>query len=264
MKIRTILLTILSGLLLMPLSFGQERELLPNGMFKVNNAGRFGLQDENGNVIVSAEYDTLDFHNGIAIFIKEGKVYGRINDDGERVMFEKPYFYSKKYPFYSEGYLVVGRPAAFNRNKTQWLYVDESGAQINSRIKFFNHAEPFIAGYAVVRTPSGFKHIDMVGNEHFIMNDETVIHRSAVYWAGGDNDRPECVIITDKGIHICQEDGDKAVIKETLYRGNALERYLVPDSFCDSSGGVLLFNKYGQAEVYDDGKGTMRWLIPLP
>lgn len=263
MKIRKLLLLIVCGLFMMPLAFGQERELLPNGMFKVNNAGKFGLQDERGNVIVSAEYDTLDFHKGIAVLIKEGMVYGSINDAGERHMFDKPYFYHEKYPFYSEGFLVVGRPSLLNRKKLQWLFVDEHGIPLDSKIKFFSYAEPFINGYAVVQFGSSFRHVDMSGNERFVMKDEIVIHRSAVYWAGGDDDRCECVIITDKGIHLCQEDGDKAVIKETLYRGNTVERYEKPYSFGDSSGGVLLFNKYGQAEVYDNGSSS-RWLIPLP
>lgn len=264
MKTRQILMALLCSLIMLPSVFGQEREQLENGMFKVNNAGKYGLQDENGNVIVSAEYDTLSFHNGIAVLIKDGMAYGRVNDAGERFMFEKPYFYNSKYPFYSEGYLVVGRPNLILKKKIQWFYIDEFGVQLDSKVKYFSYAEPFFAGYAVVKIGDVYKHIDMAGNSRFNMTGENVIYRSAVYWAGGDNDRCEAVIITDKGIHYCQEDGESAVIKETLYRGNTIEKYDNPDSFGDSSGGVLLFNKYGQAEVYDYGNGQQRWLIPLP
>jgi hypothetical protein len=249
--IRKTLLAIMCVLCVGTFAFAQEREQLENGMFKVNNAGKYGLQDERGNVIVSAEYDTLSFHKGIAVLIKNGMAYGRVNDAGERVMFEKPYYYNKKYPFYSEGYLVVGRPNFLMKSKVQWFYVDEYGAQIESKLKYFSYAEPFFAGYAVVKIGENYRHIDMAGNLRFKMDSENVIFRSAVYWKGGDDDRCECVIVTDEGIHYCQEDGETAVIKETLYRGSTIEKYDTPDSFGDSSGGILLFNKYGQAMLYD-------------
>lgn len=266
---RKTLFTILCSLLMGSLAVAQERELLDNGMFLVNNAGRYGLQDDNGNVIVSAEYDTLSFHNGLAVLIKNGMAHGRVNDAGERVMFEKPYFYNTKYPFYSEGYLVVGRPNFLMKSKIQWFYVDEYGKQMESKIKYFSYAEPFFAGYAVVKIGENYRHVDMAGNLRFKMDNEKVIYRSAVYWKGGDEDRCECVIVTDKGIHLCQEDGETAVIKETLYRGSTIAIYDEPHSITDSTDGVLLFNYNGQAMLYeypdpsDSQKRLVKRFIPI-
>lgn len=248
----------------------QESDQLPDGLQLINTLGCFGLQDDNGNVIVSAEYDSLRFHNGMAILTKGDYVYGRVSDKGEAVLFSQPYLFHKRYPFYSEGYLVVGRDAVLSKSKTQWLYIDEYGLPLEGRIKFFGYAEPFFYGYAVVRDyvhigskQGKLRHIDMSGNERFIMNDSEIIHRSAVYWGGKDEDKSECVIITESGIHFCQEDGNVAVIKETLYRGDVIERYEEPYSYGDSSGGVLLFNKNGQAEIYAPEGEPLRWLIPL-
>ena len=252
---RKTLLAILCGLLMGSLAVAQERELLDNGMYLVNNDGKYGLQDDNGNVVVSAEYDTLSFRNGIAVLIKDGMAYGRVNDAGERCMFEKPYLYNNKYPFYSEGYLVVGRPNFLMKSKIQWFYVDEYGEQMESKIKYFSYAEPFFAGYAVVKVGENYKHIDMAGNLRFRMDNEKVICRTGVYWKGSDTDRCECVIVTDKGIHYCQEDGETAVIKETLYRrkGNPedIAIYDNPPSITNADGGIVLLNANGQAMCYD-------------
>lgn len=264
-----ILITCLALGLSMALS-AQEPEKFPDGMYIVGSSGRYGVQDENGNVILSAEYDSLDFRNGLAILTKGDRVYGHISETGEIRMFEQSYFYNKRYPFYSEGYLVVGRPSLFSQTKVQWLYIDEYGKPLEGRIKFFGYAEPFFFGYAVVRdyvhigTGVGkLRHIDMSCNERFIIEGEEVIHRSAVYWGGSETDRSECVIITDSGIHLCQENGDLAVVKKTLYSGNTIEKYENPYSFGDSSGGVLLFNGNGQAEVYAPQGEPLQWLIPV-
>ena len=72
MNTRKTLLAIICGLLVSAISFAQERVQLENGMYLVDNAGRYGLQDDNGNVIVSAEYDTLSFRNGIAVLLQIG------------------------------------------------------------------------------------------------------------------------------------------------------------------------------------------------
>ncbi len=269
--IRKLLLAAVCTLCLIQMASAQSRELLDNGLYRVNNAGLYGLQDGNGNVIVSAEYEDITFYEGIAILIKGDHVYGRVNDAGEKVFFEKPYYFNRRYPFYSEGYLVVGKPVPLMKDKLMWTYIDEYGAPIDMKKKNFSYAEPFFAGYAVVRdfVPVGTKegvlrHIDVVGNEHFKIDAKEIKHRSAVYWGGKDTDRCECVIITDTGIHLCQEDGDAAVIKETLYRGSTVQRYEDPYSFTDASGGALLFNEKGQAEVYQPEGGEMRWFIPLP
>lgn len=273
MNTRKTLLAIICGLLVSAISFAQERVQLENGMYLVDNAGRYGLQDDNGNVIVSAEYDTLSFRNGIAVLIKNGMAHGRVNDAGERVMFEKPYFYNTKYPFYSEGYLVVGRPNFLMKSKIQWFYIDEFGAQLDSKVKYFSYAEPFFAGYAVVKIGENYRHIDMAGNLRFKMDSENVIYRTGVYWKGNDTDRCECVIVTDKGIHYCQEDGETAVIKETLYRrkGNPedIAIYDNPPSITNADDGIVLLNANGQAMCYDypdpadPSKRVVKRFIPL-
>lgn len=211
----------------------------------------------------SYEYEMTPFHNGIALLVKDGMVYGHTNTENRTFMFGKPYHYNPKFPFYTEGYLVVGRPNILIRNKIQWFYIDEAGNRLETNDRFYAYAEPFFAGYAVVKVGDTYRHIDMAGNYRFNRDGENVIFRSGVYWGGGENDSCECVIVTDTGIHLCEEEGETAVIKESLYVGNTIQKYDEPDSFGDSSGGVLLFNKFGQAEVYDDGKGKLRWLIPL-
>jgi hypothetical protein len=149
------------------------------------------------------------------------------------------------------------------------LFMDEYGKQMESKIRYFSYAEPFFAGYAVVRIGENCRHIDMAGNLRFKMDNEKVIYRSAVYWKGGDEDRCECVIVTDNGIHLCQEDGETAVIKETLYRGSTIAIYDEPHSITDSTDGVLLFNYNGQAMLYeypdpsDSQKRLVKRFIPI-
>ncbi len=273
MTIKRLIFAVICVCCLTQFAFAQEKELLNNGLLKVNNSGLFGLHDENGNVVVSAEYDDIIFYDGVAVLIKGDYAYGRVNDSGEKFFFEKPFLFNKKYPFYSEGYLVVGKQGLLDKEKIKWMYIDEFGNQLEMSKKHFSYAEPFFAGYAVVKdfvtigpNEGVLRHIDITGAERFKMNANKIIHRSAVYWSGKESDRCECVIITDTGIHLCQEDGDVAVIKETLYRGNDAQMCEDPYSYITPDGGILFFNEKGQAYAYTlkEAPEEDSWLIPLP
>ena len=89
---------------------------LSNNLLKVKKDGRVGVIDNQGNEILPTEYDSIfPMYQGVAIATKykapHWYVGGTVIDDNNKVtsyQFAATYsFWYEKYPFFSEGYLVV-------------------------------------------------------------------------------------------------------------------------------------------------------------
>lgn len=247
------------------------KEGILNGLQKVKIGPYYGVWDANDNVVVSVEYAEFVFVDDIAILTKnDGTVHGYIRDDGEVLMFDELYEYHPRYSFYWNGFLPVKRLEK-NKLKLQgdWVFIDESGnpifnplfnkKKLKVRVPYtFYKVNTFSDGYAVVTTNKNeLIHIDKKGNRSFTLpKGEACYFRSAV-------NKGECIIISDKGVQVCQEDPQtkEAKVKMPLtYYIAKLNTSTLPDSL-SFDGGTLHFDLWGRATKFVPTSGDVMYFM---
>ena len=199
--------------------FGYDSKTdIGNGLYKIKSGEHFGIIDENDNVVVSIEFQDILFKDGKALLTKDDILYGVVDSLGMTKTFEAQYKVHPKYRYIYDGYIIVGN--------TKWGFITEEGEplRIKSKIKgilsfgkkyptMFDDVVPFVDGYAAVYLKkSGWKHIDKSGVERYILGNKKAkaSFRSSVY-------KGECIIVTDDGIKLYQENNtSQAVVKRVL------------------------------------------------
>jgi hypothetical protein len=122
----------------------------------------------------------------------------------------------------------------------------------------FYKVNTFSDGYAVVTTNKNeLIHIDKKGNRSFTLpKGEACYFRSSV-------NKGECIIITDKGVQICQEDPHtkEAKVKMPLtYYIAKLNTSTLPDSL-SFDGGSLHFDLWGRATKFVPTSGEVMYFM---
>lgn len=206
--------------------FGYDSKTdIGNGLYKVKSGDFYGVIDANDNVVVSIEYQDIVFKDGRALLTKDNVLYGLIDSLGSVTNFSGMYKIHPKYKYVYEGYI----PVSFVKNcmfPNKWGYidVDEKPLKIKQKIKgtlsvgknsptLFDDVTPFVDGCAAVFLKRyGWIHIDNNGLERYKFTDKKAkAHfRSSRY-------KGECIIVTDDGIKLYQEnDNSLAVVKRIL------------------------------------------------
>lgn len=250
------------------------KEGILNGLQKVKIGPYYGVWDANDNVVVSVEYAEFVFVDDIAILTKsDGTVHGYIRDDGEVLMFDDVYEYHPRFSFYWNGFLPVRQISKVKimgeDTEGKWIFLDESGnpifnpmfnkKKIKMRLPYkFYKVNTFSDGYAVVTTNKNeLIHIDKKGNRSFTLpKGETCYFRSSV-------NKGECIIITDKGVQVCQEDPHtkEARVKMPLtYYIAKLNTSTLPDSL-SFDGGTLHFDLWGRATKFVPASGDVMYFM---
>lgn len=200
--------------------FGYDsKNEIGNGLYKVKSGQYYGIINDKDNVVVSVEYqDILYNRDGKALLTKNNILYGIVDSLGKVKSFEPKYKIHPQFKYIYDGYIIV--------RDTKWGYLSEDGEPLffNTKSKgafvfqkksftVFDEAYPFVDGLAAVYfNKTGWKHIDKMGQEHFILsNPKTKSEfRSSIY-------KNECIIVTDEGIKLYQENDNKqAVVKRVL------------------------------------------------
>ncbi|MDR2039823.1 MAG: WG repeat-containing protein [Bacteroidales bacterium] len=148
---------IFMGFLIWISGYAQEPYEFPEGLRRVNIAGKYGYVDQAGKEVVPAKYDNAgDFSEGMAWVRINGKS-GYIDKTGEEVI---PIIYDNAGNF-SEG-------LAWVKMNDQYSYIDQTGKMLIPRhlIASYNFVDDFSEGLARVRTRSNkYGFIDKTGNE---------------------------------------------------------------------------------------------------
>lgn len=282
--LNVILMLVVSASLYAQTDYGIERfplkEGVQNGLQKIKNGPYYGVYDANDRVLVSVEYAEFVFVDDIAILTKnDGTVYGYIKEDGEVHMFDEVYEFHPRFPFYWNGFLPVRKiPKVKVQSEDsingRWIFIDESGnpifdprynlkkININVRKPYtFYKVNTFSDGYAVVTTNQNqIIHIDKKGNRSFTLpKEENCYFRSSV-------NNGECVIITDDGVLLCQENMQtkEAAVKMVLVPYIAkLKTSTLPDSL-SFDGGTLHFDLWGRTRKFVRDNGEEIYFIGEP
>ena len=199
--------------------FGYDsRTAIGNNLYKVKSGQYYGIIDDKDNVVVSVEYQDIQYRQGKALLTKDNTLYGVVDSLGKIKSFEPKYKIHPQFRYIYDGYIIVG--------DSKWGYLSEDGKPLffNTKSKgafiflkksfmVFDDAYPFVDGFATVFLKKmGWKHIDMTGNERFILSNKKSIadFRSSIY-------KEECIIATDEGIKQYQENEERhAVVKRIL------------------------------------------------
>lgn len=199
--------------------FGYDsRTAIGNNLYKVKSGQYYGIIDDKDNVVVSVEYQDILYRQGKALLTKDNILYGVVDSLGKVKSFEPKYKIHPQFRYIYDGYIIVG--------DSKWGYLSEDGKPLffNTKSKgafiflkksfmVFDDAYPFVDGFATVFLKKmGWKHIDMTGNERFILSNKKSIadFRSSIY-------KEECIIATDEGIKQYQENEERhAVVKRIL------------------------------------------------
>ena len=199
--------------------FGYDsRTAIGNNLYKVKSGQYYGIIDDKDNVVVSVEYQDILYRQGKALLTKDNILYGVVDSLGKVKPFEPKYKIHPQFRYIYDGYIIVG--------DSKWGFLSENGKPLffNTKSKgafiflkksfmVFDDAYPFVDGFATVFLKKmGWKHIDMTGNERFILSNKKSIadFRSSIY-------KEECIIATDEGIKQYQENEERhAVVKRIL------------------------------------------------
>lgn len=206
----------------LPSVYGQGFEYdskinLGHGLHKVKSGDFYGIINDDGDVIVSVEFQNILFREGKALLIKDDVVEGIVDSLGEIKLFELKYKAHPKFRYIYDGCIIVG-----HNDKWGYLTADGKPLRLKSKNPFsfgkkyptmFDAAFPFVEGYAAVYVDkNGWKHIDKEGTERFVLENKKTrtSFRSSVY-------KGECIIVTDEGIKQYQENDElQAVVKRVL------------------------------------------------
>ena len=199
--------------------FGYDsRTAIGNNLYKVKSGQYYGIIDDKDNVVVSVEYQDIQYRQGKALLTKDNTLYGVVDSLGKIKSFEPKYKIHPQFRYIYDGYIIVG--------DSKWGYLSEDGKPLffNTKSKgafiflkksfmVFDDAYPFVDGFATVFLKKmGWKHIDMTGNERFVLSNKKSIadFRSSIY-------KEECIIATEEGIKQYQENEERhAVVKRIL------------------------------------------------
>ena len=199
--------------------FGYDsRTAIGNNLYKVKSGQYYGIIDDKDNVVVSVEYQDIQYRQGKALLTKDNTLYGVVDSFGKVKSFEPKYKIHPQFRYIYDGYIIVG--------DSKWGYLSEDGKPLffNTKSKgafmflkksfmVFDDAYPFVDGFATVFLKKmGWKHIDMTGNERFVLSNKKSIadFRSSIY-------KEECIIATEEGIKQYQENEERhAVVKRIL------------------------------------------------
>ena len=238
-------------------SYGElQKEAFGNGLYKVRSGSHYGIFDSRDNVIVSVEYENiLPTADSIAVIRKNnGCVYGTVKQNGQVNLFTKADKYHTSYPFYNEGFLPVKNLK--NSSKEKWFFVDEKGIPLTKDVggfispRTFRSVMPFSEGYASVVTNKGkVQHVDITGQERFIINNEVVIFRASI-------NNGEAVIVTRNGVKVYQEEKQTHAAKVK----RALSPYSIYKTLKAGPGETVLEFKDGK--LYLDFLGRATKFIP--
>ena len=206
----------------LPSVYGQGFEYdskinLGHGLHKVKSGDFYGIINDDGDVIVSVEFQNILFREGKALLIKDDVVEGIVDSLGEIKLFDLKYKAHPKFRYIYDGCIIVG-------HNDKWGYLTADGKPLRLKSKnlfsfgkkyptMFDAAFPFVEGYAAVYVDkNGWKHIDKEGTERFVLENKKTrtSFRSSVY-------KGECIIVTDEGIKQYQENDElQAVVKRVL------------------------------------------------
>ena len=222
--------------------FGYDsRTAIGNNLYKVKSGQYYGIIDDKDNVVVSVEYQDIQYRQGKALLTKDNTLYGVVDSLGKIKSFEPKYKIHPQFRYIYDGYIIVG--------DSKWGYLSEDGKPLffNTKSKgafiflkksfmVFDDACPFVDGLATVfLKKTGWKHIDTTGNERFILSNKKAIadFRSSIY-------KEECIIATDEGIKQYQENEERhAVVKRILSTS--------------ASGKRISLNNSSQKVYYNEG-----------
>lgn len=199
--------------------FGYDsRTAIGNNLYKVKSGQYYGIIDDKDNVVVSVEYQDIRYRQGKALLTKDNTLYGVVDSLGKIKSFEPKYKIHPQFRYIYDGYIIVvdskwgylsedGKPLFFNtKSKGAFVFLKKS-------FMVFDDAYPFVDGFATVFLKKmGWKHIDMKGNERFVLSNKKSIadFRSSIY-------KEECIIATEEGIKQYQENEERhAVVKRIL------------------------------------------------
>lgn len=190
----------------------KKNKIPGSDLYKVSSMGKYGLETEDGRIILSTEYEDIVFVDSVAVLTRDGGVlYGNVDLSGNVTFFKRPVGKAVKKDlktYYSDGYVLV----KFSDEK--WRYVDREGNYLHKggttwKIQFDGSkngdARPFLNGYAAGILPREglWRCVDTNGQERFVMPDEWIHYITAVH---DNNGIMECVAITSSGVYLCQED----------------------------------------------------------
>lgn len=184
----------------------RKNKIYGSDLYKVSSMGKYGLETEDGRVILSTEYDDIVFTDSVAVLTKDGGlVCGNVDLDGKVILFKRPVDYSVEYKsYYSDGYMLV------RTSKGRYMYVDRNGKYLHDggttwKIWFDDDARPFMNGYAAgIRSKDeAWYQVDTNGKERFVLRGETAHYRTTAH---NNNGVMECVVVTSSGVYRCQED----------------------------------------------------------
>ena len=222
--------------------FGYDsRTAIGNNLYKVKSGQYYGIIDDKDNVVVSVEYQDIQYRQGKALLTKDNTLYGVVDSLGKIKSFEPKYKIHPQFRYIYDGYIIVG--------DSKWGYLSEDGKPLffNTKSKgafiflkksfmVFDDAYPFVDGFATVFLKKmGWKHIDMKGNERFVLSNKKSIadFRSSIY-------KEECIIATEEGIKQYQENEERhAVVKRILSTS--------------ASGKRISLNNSSQKVYYNEG-----------
>lgn len=237
-----------------------EKTDIGHGFYKVKSGSAYGLIDAAGKVIVSVEYHDLRFKEGRALLLKGDnyRLHGYVDSLGHIRQFDKEYYADPTYPYFSEGYVAV------RNKKNKWGYL--TGEETPIKQKFtesacrFDRAYPFSEGYAVTYVRrKGWQHIDRTGKERFVLVPaRNATYRTSVY-------KGECLIFTDEGIKLYQEDpSGEANIKIALSpAATGIDWSGIDEGRLVCREGTLRLDARHRAEKFGNGLDSIVFMQPV-
>lgn len=243
-----------------------DRQEIGNGLTKVKSGGYSGIIDQDGQVVVSVEYQDIIYREGKALLIKNDHISGYIDTSGIVHPFSNAYYVHSKYKFIFDEMIPVTIPIQKQQANAETLIkygfikTDGDPFKVTTRIKgikrrigkrptMFDDILPFSDGIASVYVKKeGWKHIDKEGKERFVFDDKRIkpLFRSSVY-------NNQCLIVTKDGIRECQESADySAMIKRVLSDEASLISVVEKDGliFCNFGKGIIVLDSIGRAIKY--------------
>ena len=247
-----------------------SREALGNGLYKVMSHERWGIVDDDDNLILSIEYNEPLFLNGRAVITNYGtrQLAGVVDSQGKFKPLP-PYYVNPAYPFVCDGMLAVreeanGKWGFLNIDADQLLKIQIKGAKSKNKlfkklgisdkgvkgVFVFDFVAPYVEGMAVVFTEkTGWHHIDRSGHERFrLQSADPALFRSSLH-------NGECVIFGDKGIVVCRETPDfQAGIINYLEDSYEIKDYrsgLTYPYVIRTNGSTLFLNSRLQADKFE-------------
>ncbi len=251
-----------------------EKIDLGNGLYKVKDGIFYGIIDQNDNVVVSLEYQDILFHHGKGLLTKNNMLVGVIDSTGMIKNFEEEYRVYPQYRQIYEGYILVSPISKWRNINNKWGYITEDGEplQVKSKIKgvlsggkkkptLFDAAIPFVDGISsIYLEKTGWKHIDVNGQERYILANKNsrALFRSSVY-------KNECVIVTEDGIKLYQEDGKYHAVVKRILANSVSNMELVqgskPALICEE--GVLSLDSLGRVVKFENNTDSIVFIKPL-